>query len=601
VTITCVSPQGHELQTDLESLLTADLRDTVHVEANRWIKRLRLVRYGSATLRERFTYRGDSLWWFTELYLHKTRRLEHATAVILALEAARLRHGAVRFVIDSGDAVTGAAALAFGRAHDVAVEVRHGPSGSPAIRWPSYLVGLTAKLSRLRPGRAEAPASRASIAAFIHTAFWKTADPQHEGYIGPVLDALATRVAATDLAFVGVGPRRNFRARRWWDPLTMSADARTPAIPIERLAPQRALDGSRALWRDRRTLAAEVTSGDDVRRAAIFRDCDLWDVLKSELQGAALLQWPWSARAMDEAGAALDALEPSVVLTYAEAGGWGRALVLEARRRQIRSVGIQHGFIYRHWLNYLHEPDEMADDGADRGFPRPDCTLLYDRYAERQLTGDGHFPPSSLAITGSARLEALASRVECLRRDRDAIRRRLDPGDRPLVLLAAKFSEIRNDLPALVSAMSSLPGVHLAIKPHPAETSSVYTPFAEGHANVALAPADADLATLLAAADAVVTKNSTVAIDGLVLDIPALVIGLPNNLSPFVDAGVMFGADRPDNIRQTLETLLYDRQARQRTREAAGAFVREYRLAPEPGSAGRAADRILALSKLRTR
>ena len=35
---------------------------------------------------------------------------------------------------------------------------------------------------------------------------------------------------------------------------------------------------------------------------------------------------------MDEAGAALDTLGPAVALTYAEAGGWGRALTLEARR-----------------------------------------------------------------------------------------------------------------------------------------------------------------------------------------------------------------------------------------------------------------------------
>jgi hypothetical protein len=600
VTITCVSPQGRELQTDLESLLTPDLRDNVRAEANRWIKALRLVRYGSAAMRERFTYRGDSLWWFTELYLHKTRRLERAAAVILALESARARHEVIRFVVDSADALTGQAALAFGRAHGVPVDVRQGPSRSPAIRWPSYLVGLTARLSRLRPNRAEAHSRKAAIAAFIHTAFWKTADPQHEGYIGPVLDALAKQVVARDLVFVGVGPRRNFRARRWWDPLTPAGDAPAPAIPIERLAPQGALEGSLALWRERRTLAADVTSGDDVRSAATFRGCDLWDVVRPELEGAALLQWPWSARAMDEAGAALDALEPSVVLTYAEAGGWGRALVLEARRRRIRSVGIQHGFIYRHWLNYLHEPDEMAGRAADRGFPRPDCTLLYDRYAEQQLTGDGHFPPSSLAITGSARLEALAGRVECLRRDRAAIRQRLGAADRPLVVLAAKFSEIRNDLPALVAALSSLPAVHLTIKPHPAETSEVYAAAAGSQANVSIAPADVDLATLLAAADALVTKNSTVAIDGLVLGIPALVIGLPNNLSPFVAAGVMFGADGSENIRQSLETLLYDRQARQQMSEAAEVFVREYRLAPEPGSAGRAANRILDLSTLRT-
>ena len=34
---------------------------------------------------------------------------------------------------------------------------------------------------------------------------------------------------------------------------------------------------------------------------------------------------------MDEAGAALDRLEPAAVATYAEAGGWGRAIALESR------------------------------------------------------------------------------------------------------------------------------------------------------------------------------------------------------------------------------------------------------------------------------
>ena len=83
----------------------------------------------------------------------------------------------------------------------------------------------------------------------------------------------------------------------------------------------------------------------------------------------------------------------------------------------------------------------------------------------------------------------------------------------------------------------------------------------------------------------------------MVLGLPALVIGLPNNLTPFVDAGVMLGADGPEKIRQSLETLLYDRQVRQRIAEAAGAFVQEYDLAPQPGAARRAADRILALAK----
>ena len=92
---------------------------------------------------------------------------------------------------------------------------------------------------------------------------------------------------------------------------------------------------------------------------------DLWPLVEPELEGIATLQFPWSVRAMDEAGAALDALKPDAIVTYAEAGGWGRALMLEARRRGIPSVALQHGFIYRHWLNYRHEPDEARPSAAN--------------------------------------------------------------------------------------------------------------------------------------------------------------------------------------------------------------------------------------------
>jgi hypothetical protein len=599
-TVTSITPQGHEIEVDLASLLTAERRETVRVEANRWIKRLRLVRYGGQPMRERFTYRGDSLWWFTELYLHKMKKLDRAVAVTLALEAARDQHGAVRLVVTSDDLVTRDVAHAFGRAHRIPVETRGRQIERRRHAWPSYLVGLTATLSRLRPSLPSARPKPAVVAAFIHTAFWKPdgeADgPKQESYIGPVLDAVASRLGPDDLSYVGVGPRRNFRARKWWDPVLGSGPSRT-VIPIERLAPRERLDEALDLWRRRSELAAALTQGDDIREAGHLRGCDLWQVLRRELEGVALLQWPWSARAMDEAGAAIDALSPEVVVTYAEAGGWGRALVLEARRRRVRSVGVQHGFIYRHWLNYLHEADELQAAGTDAGCPIPDRTLVFDRQALDHLVSAGHFPASALSVTGSARLDELAARFARFRASREAIRAELGvDGHGRLAVLAAKFSEIRAELPALVTAVASLNGVRLVIKTHPAETPDAYAPVVGSAPNISITPAGADLARLLAASDAVVTMNSTVAQDGLVLGVPALVIGLPNNLSPFVEAGVMAGADGADGIRHGLQAVLYDRQVRQALTEAAGDYTRRFEMRSDGLAAGRAADEILSLT-----
>lgn len=600
-TITGISTQGREQVWNLHQLLAPARREAARVDAIRWIKSLRLAPYGDrVAMRDRFTYRGDSLWWFTELYLHKMRRLDAAMDVIHALEAARESSAPARVRVDTTDAAVRAAALSFGRAHRLAVDVTgHVPAPS-APAWSSYFVGLGARLSRWRPTIPADPMLRADVVAFIHTAFWRPgADPDEgaqDSYIGPVLDAIGARHAT--MHTVGVGPRRNFRARRWWDPIAASPAANRPHVtPIERLAPQAALKDAMRLWRDRQTLAAAIVQGDGIRAAAHWRGCDLWDVLAPELEAVALVQWPWSARAMDEAAAALEALMPRVVVTYAEAGGWGRALMLESRRRRIPSVGLQHGFIYRHWLNYLHEPDEMHRSAAGGApFPLPDRTLLFDGYAETHLRRAGQFPAPTLGVTGSARLDALQARLDALR-VAQAGDRLAGIGAKPgeaIVVLAAKFTEIRDELEPLCASIAATPGIRLIVKPHPAETPDVYAAFAARYRNVTVARADTELARLLAAADAVVTMNSTVAIDGLVLGVPALVIGLPNNLSPFVEAEVMVGAPA-EAAGEALRTLLYDREVRAALLRRAAAFAETHGMRADGRSAARTADEILRL------
>jgi hypothetical protein len=597
--ITAIGSGGAGRALDTASLFSADTQDRVRVEANRWIKRLRLVPYGDVSMRERFTYRGDSLWWFTEIYLHKMRRLEDALAAIFMLEAAVEQTSPRRLLVTCARRTDAEAARAFAQARRLDVDVTPA-AWRPARIDAGLLVGVSAVLSRLRP-TPRPPAGRARVAAFVHTAFWRSqseADDGRESYIGDVLDAVASRVPRDDLRLVGVGPRRNFRTRRWWDPV-VGRDTRR-VTPVEHYAPRAQLTEALALWRDRQRLAEALTTGDGIRAAGWYGDYDLWPVLSAELAEAARVQWTWSARAMDEARAALRAIRPDVAVTYAEAGGWGRALMLEARRLEIPTVGLQHGFIYRHWLNYQHDADEMAPLGADRGFPAPTRTLLFDRYAETTLATMGHFPPDALRVTGSPRLDELVARLESVRPDRFSIRRQQGvTDDGRLLVLAAKASEIAPHLDALFAAVSALPGVRLIVKPHPAEPRDVYVRRLLPGAPVDVLDPQADLGRLLAVADGLVTMNSTVAIDALVLGVPVLVVGLPNNLSPLVDAGVMAGAP-DDRLGSGIETLLYDRTARQALLERGKVFAEAYQMRADGGAAGRAADDILAARTLKS-
>lgn len=577
-----------------------------------WIKGLRGLVVDGQPMRRRFQYRGDSLWWFTELYLHKQQVILDLHRTLAALEALAASERPLEIRPARGVRLLDAVGPPFAAAHRIrwVGRGRRRPAGLRilAIGLRARALRLAARASRLRrrsgrPADMPAPAGPA-IAAFVHNAFWRrgTAEGAAESYIGPVLETLEARRPGS-LRYVGVGPAANFRARRWWHGVTKK-DPATSVTPVELFAGLDALAASEALWRERRALLRALWNSAEVRQHAVVRGCDCWSLVREELAGVVLLQWTWSARAMDEAGAALDAVRPAVALTYAEAGGWGRALLLECRRRGIPSVGLQHGFIYRHWLNYRHEPDEMQPDPGhrtDAGFPRPTLTLLFDEFAREHLLTHGHFPAGALTVTGSPRLDRLVAGASRLPDDA-AARAREDAGagaGQSLVLLVTKYREARAVLPALVEAVRGMPDVQLAIKTHPAETPDAYAAAAAGAPNVRVLPADAPLAPLLRASRAVVTVNSTVALDAAVLGVPALVLGLPNNLTPFVDAGIMTGVPAGGAIETPLRHILYNEGFRFQLEADRGGYLARLGIVSDGRAADRSADAVLGLARPR--
>ena len=571
-----------------------------------WIKAIRRLRVDGVSFRDRFTYRSDSLWWFAELYLHKGDQVARWFAAISALRAALAIEGPHSLGLETGDGWLQHVAREVARADGSRIEM---PRMAPASATThlrdtlrSSFLFWSAYWSRQRPSRVPSPGTRGGITAFVHGAFWRkggeSADGE-EGYIGPVLHELQARRPGS-VHMVGVGPLTNFRARRWWQAVTEAPDTHLPFVPIERLVPRAQLAPSLEMWRLRAPNTLAMRASEELRAHARVDGVDLWPLVVPELEGIAALQFPWSCRTLDEAGTVMDTLAPSAVVTYAEAGGWGRALMLEARRRGIPSAGLQHGFIYRHWLNYRHAADEMEPSPthpADVGFPRPDRTLLFDAYAKQHLETAGAFPPPSVRVTGSPKLDQMAREVRALDEEGRA-RARASVGasaDDRIVLVATKHAQMHRVFGALVKATGELPRTRLVVKCHPAETAEPYERDAAGATHVTIAPPGANLSALVAVADVVATVNSTVAIDAMVFGVPALVVDLPNNLSPFVDRGLMAGARTGDDIAGALLELLEDPAQRARLAVRHREFLAEFVPEPDGGAAIRAAEAVLEL------
>jgi hypothetical protein len=554
-----ITGRGGTRAVALSAYLDPQAEERAQSAARDWIKGLRAVRVDGLPMRARFTAGGDSLWWFTEIYLHKEQAILTIMRTIAAVDALVEREAPSRLVWTAGDAVTAHVANMRAGRHGLVLARRTVGLGLGAAERQLRARAHALRLADSHHGSTPASVKPATVAAFVHRAFVNPVQGAAAGerYLGRVLTAIEQQLPPGDMQTLVVGPRRSFRKRRWWDPVVGGNEG---LVSIEALRTERS-GRDRTIWGSRHDDLSSLERSDELRQHAVVDGTDCWPVVRLQLVGVVWLQWPWSVRAMDRAGAALDAIKPRAAITYAEAGGWGRAIALEARRRGIPLVGVQHGFIYRHWLNYVHELDEIepsAQNPADTGFPRPALTLVFDRYAERHLLDRAHFPPAAIEVVGSAERDALVDPAARMTNEKRAslLGRLGISAGRRVVLCATKFTEARHVLPALAGAVNSLPDVHLLIKAHPAEGTDGYA--ALESANITVVPATEPLTDLLAIAVAVVTVNSTVAVDALALGIPSVTLGQPTNLSPFVEAGAMLGADDERQIAEALSRLLTD-------------------------------------------
>src|SRR6185295_2953566 len=119
----------------------------------------------------------------------------------------------------------------------------------------------------IRPRRAPAMLDEApgGVVAFVHRAFASSGKATAHGgewYIGSVLQQIASNVPEGGLRFVGVGPRKNFRARRWW-----RAEGGDGTPTLEQFTTNH--DAWRQVWRERHRNLRALISSKDLRNQSV--------------------------------------------------------------------------------------------------------------------------------------------------------------------------------------------------------------------------------------------------------------------------------------------------------------------------------------------
>jgi hypothetical protein len=555
------------------------------------------------SFREIAEWKGVSLWWFAEIYLHHSTRATRYVRLVESFHRLLEREApdeveALDFPAEESlllERTCTVRGVLFQGRRAAAPRRRSVAAVSVQSRWNTVKALAAAVKARLA-GAPPAPPSdgRRTVLFLSHAAFWReegTEDREH--YFDRIIPGTAALPGLRPFV-VAVGPRAAFRRRGARERMGewLAAPPVTDAwVHVNRYTGfhvfrelRRGTGQVRRLWHALRGAAG-------MREAFSHRGVRFDDLCAADLAATLLLQLPWAIRSFEEMANVLRVVGPQAVCLYAESSGWGRAALAACRVAGVPTVALQHGILYPTYYSYLHAPDEG-------GCPRPDRTAVFGEAARRFLVERGGYAPDTLVPTGSPKFDALLAAARD--RDRGALRTGLGVADgAPLVVLASRFRGIREThravgsaFPGLVRAVEAL-GATCLVKPHPAEPPDAYEAVLRecGAKGTRLAPAGSGLVELLQAADVLVTVESLSAVEALVLERPVLILNTPTNLQAMVACGVALGVPEGDDPRDALRRVLFDEATRAELARARETYLSDV----AAGVDGRATERILEL------
>ena len=210
-------------------------------------------RVDGARSADRFTHRGDSLWWFAEIYLHRMRVITGAHRAVAALEHLAQRDAGGRWFVDGSDPVVGHVAIqvaarrgiACSGPADASATSRHGHACQGPV---SHRDGDGRQIAAVSAAGPPIPGRGLRALGVCRR------QGGEETYVGPVIRALEARVPG------GV---------RWW----AWARAPTSACGGGAIASRSSSPRSRTVWPPRRSPPMRV-GGRWSRHAHVWRARD---------------------------------------------------------------------------------------------------------------------------------------------------------------------------------------------------------------------------------------------------------------------------------------------------------------------------------------
>ena len=225
--------------------------------------------------------------------------------------------------------------------------------------------------------------------------------------------------------------------------------------------------------------------------------------------------------------------------------GNSRFLVFASKMKNVPSIALQHGLITPLLtVSYFYTKKEVCLCKKNLNCQFPNKTAVFGKKSKDMLKKIGNYSDNNLAITGQPRTDILFENKTNYSRKKIDSKLGLAP-NKKLVVFASQpldeLSESKITLTAVIEAVRNLEDVTLVVKLHPGDNEEYYKKIIDDLKYGAVAIKDIDLYELLYCCDLLISIQSTVILEALLMDKPVIKVNLIENYD-------LFGGATPQGI-----------------------------------------------------
>ena len=282
---------------------------------------------------------------------------------------------------------------------------------------------------------------------------------------------------------------------------------------------------------------------------------------------------------------------PEAIFLPYETGPYALALIVACQENRIKTIGIQHGLLWKHNSDYSHT--SFCSNENPFGMPLPDITLLFGKFAFEILLENG-YPKDRFLIFGNPEFFNIDVIKNKLINSDIKLKYNL-PQNKKIILFATGKSQRyyttlggtldydEQVLNTLLENFSNNENYFVIIKPHPGEYLSFYKQLIKNYNGKNFKIIDGDLFELLSVSDANISIFSTVLMDSVALEKMTIRIKFPGSTVPipYDQYGVLVSCTL-EELSDTIEDILNGKLSTDKLSENRQQFLKDLYNSPNP-------------------